>query len=122
MLSHFAMDAIPHHDFAIHDHASRAYLRLLVLDAVACFILVALLVYGQPRHWLLAVLCAFLAAAPDFMWVKQFWRARKGVEQPVMRRLLSFHKRIQWFERPSGVIVEVLWFGCFIWLLRVVWR
>jgi len=122
LLSHFALDAISHHGAGPDAQRTEVFLWLLWLDAAACAILVSFLAYEHPRHWLLACSCAFLATAPDFMWIKQFRRARKALPQPPKRGLLLFHKQIQWFERPIGWVTEVIWFGGFAWLLHAVWR
>ena len=122
LLSHFALDAIPHHGTGSDSQRTGAFLWLLWLDAAACGILVSVLAYSRPGHWLLAAFCAFLATAPDFMWIKQFWRAKKALPQPSKRGLLLFHKQIQWFERPVGWVTEATWFGGFVWLLHTAWR
>jgi hypothetical protein len=122
VLSHFVLDSIPHHGRDKAESAGKLFVVVLVLDAIACLALVAILAYGQPRHWLLAAFCAFLATAPDFMWVNRFRRARKHQSQPARAGLLRFHKGIQWFEHPIGWVVEVTWFGGFVWLLRAIWR
>ncbi|HSX45413.1 MAG TPA: hypothetical protein VLG27_00220 [Candidatus Saccharimonadia bacterium] len=115
--SHFVCDAIPHYDGLparptplmkqrwIH---SKLFKKLLVADAALCLVLVAVLADLEPAHWLLAAVCAFAAAAPDFLWIPRFL-ARKAKPQ----KLTGFNKfagGIQWFQRPIGAVVEVAWF------------
>jgi len=122
LLSHFAVDAIPHHDFAQPEHGSRRYMLLLVGDGVACLGLVSILAAWQPEHWLLACVCAFLATSPDLMWTNVFLRARRGQRPRQKNRLMRFHSRVQWFEKPIGALMEMVWFADMCWLLYFVGR
>ena len=117
-LSHFALDAIPHFGERKKDHGSKNFRDLLILDALLCFGLVLLLAIWQPKHWLQAVICAFLAASPDFMWVGKYLRARAGQkEHPTKNLVMHFHSKIQWFERPIGLAVELTWVPAMVLLL-----
>lgn len=112
-LSHFALDAIPHwrpdHDKR-HWMKSGNFVKLLVLEATLCFLLVLALALTRPYHWLVAAVCAFLAASPDLFWVKKFLTVRRsGKLLPNKNLFWRFHGLIQWFERPSGAVVEAVW-------------
>jgi hypothetical protein len=109
-VSHFALDAIPHHGSKTKILHTARFRNVLLVDAFLCVALVLALAIIQPRHWLLAIICAFLAASPDFMWIGKFIHARKEKEiKPNKSLAARFHGKIQWFERPVGVIVEVVW-------------
>ena len=118
--SHFVLDALPHHgstgavDKVI---SSPKFARNLAIDASLCIILVAILFLSQPVNWLLAAACAFLATSPDLEWTANFFRARAGkkmkkIKDPIGR----LHAKVQWFQKPIGAIVEIVWFvdGVFI--------
>ncbi len=116
LVSHFACDAIPHYDAdfrrlsVVEWVSSKKFRRLLYIDALLCFSLVVLLAVRQPIHWPLVALCAFLAAAPDFMELKRFVRARSNKSwQPP--KFVQFAEDIQWFHKPIGAVVEVAWFA-----------
>jgi len=110
--SHFVLDAIPHHGSQTEHPGilrSRLFMVGLLFDALLCVLLVFLLAGRHPLHWLLAALCAFLAASPDFLWFKRFQLAN----QHKAWRPGWFGKwahDIQWFQRPIGFSVEIAWF------------
>ena len=115
VLSHYVCDAIPHYgDGKEGDQAllSKAFVASLWADALLCGLLVLVLAWQGPTNWLLAAACAFAAAAPDFASISGFLRVKRG--QPFVTKTtgwyIRFAKKIQWFERPSGAIVEVVWF------------
>ena len=117
-LSHFALDAIPHFGERRKEHAGKNFHDLLILDTLLCFGLVLVLAIWRPRHWLLAAFCAFLATSPDFMWVGKYLRARAGHKaKPVKNIVMRFHGKIQWFERPLGLAVELAWAPAMVLLL-----
>jgi hypothetical protein len=110
-LSHFVCDAIPHYGNDAVKLWSHNFLRLLVTDASLCVALVAVLAYYHPIHWLLASLCAFLATSPDLLWIPTFiygLRNHRSQKQSKMEHLLG-PDGIQWFQRPIGAVVEVVW-------------
>lgn len=121
LASHYAMDAIPHHDFAKQDYNGPKFKYTLIADTIACFLLVVLLAIWQPQYWVLACFCAFLATAPDLMSINHYLKTRSGkVWKPGL--YMRFASRIQWFERPIGGFVEIVWFAAASWLLYVVGR
>lgn len=120
--SHFALDSIPHYTDERLKISSKRFVYLLLVDAFLCFLLVTMLALVRPDQWLLAALCAFLATSPDFMWVGKFLRARRGeAEQALTNPIMRFHSRIQWFTRPVGAVVELVWLvGASVLLANVV--
>jgi hypothetical protein len=109
--SHFVCDALPHFGstkpHAIRTEGFRTY---LIIEASLCFLIVLTLAVLQPTHWLLAAVCAFLAASPDLFWINRYWRARHGRKwRPSL--FARFARGIQWFQRPIGAVVEVAWFA-----------
>ena len=120
ILSHFICDALPHFG-TIQDPAGKNWFkRLLVLDASLCIVIVIVLAYNHPRHWLIAAISAFLATSPDLMWINKFRRSQAGikrVDRPPL--LLRIHASVQWFEKPIGAIFEVAWAIMTIILLKL---
>jgi hypothetical protein len=122
--SHFICDAIPHYDgvpakptLAMKQqwHKSNLFRRLLYVDALLCLALVILLAAQGPQHWLLACICAFAAAAPDFLWIPRYLKRDK--KPTALTGFNKFAGQIQWFQRPIGVLVEVAWFAAGIIVL-----
>lgn len=121
VVSHFVMDAIPHHGGSQSDDQtirSRWFNLMLVTDAVLCAALVVVLASKQPLNWQLAAVCAFLAAAPDFL---SFNRYIKTIRRKPVRlsHFVQWTRDIQWFERPIGAVVEIAWFAAALVLLSV---
>ncbi len=108
LLSHLVCDMIPHFGADAAKIKTTAFAAYLVIDALLCVLLVSVLLVSGVSHWLLAAVCAFVATAPDFIWIRRFVAARHNTTfHP--NRLEMFLKRIQWFERPSGAVVELVW-------------
>lgn len=118
--SHFVLDAIPHHNTAKGEMADAAFSLILVIDGLLCVGLVGLLAVWQPVHWQLAMIGAFLAASPDFMWLPNYLRAHHHQTLVEGRGILKFHGIIQWFQRPIGGFVELAWFASASWALYVI--
>lgn len=120
--SHFLLDAVPHYGPRYGDAAvsTKLFTGGLLIDMVACVALVLILIVSQPWQWLVACLCSFVATLPDVGWLPGYLRAqsKKGSFTPEGQgRVLRFAKRIQWFEKPIGVLVEVAWFVATVLLL-----
>lgn len=100
-LSHFVLDSLPH--FGRHKAYktwSKAFLKLLSLDAFLCFGVLALAVILHPDQWLLISVCAFMATLPDWLWNAKYILH-------VDNWFFRFHSWIQWGERPWGFWIEV---------------
>ena len=111
-VSHFVCDAIPHYGNKNVPIWGKSFRLYLVFDALLCVALVGLLAFNHPVHWLLASICAFLATSPDFLWLKRFIYAGKHRRNPAKLsriEVLLGDKGIQWFQRPIGAVVEVVW-------------
>ncbi|HSX23855.1 MAG TPA: hypothetical protein VLE74_02030 [Candidatus Saccharimonadales bacterium] len=108
-LSHFLLDAIPHYG-SPKGATARGFATYLMSDASLCFLLVVILLVAQPVGWIAAVVCAFVATSPDFMWVGEFLGAQNGKKpKKPTYALARFHNWVQWFERPVGWVVEAAW-------------
>lgn len=110
LASHFICDAIPHYGAGPQVIATKKFKQQLIVEALLCGLIVAVLVGLRPENWLIAALAAFVATSPDFMWINKFRRAQAGrPERGEQAIILRFHAFIQWFERPSGAVVEIAW-------------
>ncbi|MDL2363441.1 MAG: hypothetical protein QFB86_03635 [Patescibacteria group bacterium] len=110
--SHYLCDMLPHFGRNREDTEelkSIFFRNLLYLDALMCGILVSAIAYIHPVYWKQAVLCAFLAAAPDFLSAPKYFTVRRNKKwKPSLYS--RFASSIQWFERPIGAFVEIAWF------------
>lgn len=117
-LSHFACDAIPHYDPPGEGNQERLgsprFIRELIISAFICLGIVACLALTRPHDWLLASVCAFLAASPDLFWMPRFiHRLRTGKDRPPRGWFLHFHSWIQWRTGPDLWWLETIWFVVF---------
>lgn len=117
LASHFLLDMLPH--FGVHEHDSAKRNRhplfryILVIDLALVASLLALLPFvlkGMVSSWVL-LLGMVLAWIPDALWVGHFVKHKKTGLMPALGKIGRFHQKIQWFERPLGIIMEILFFG-----------
>jgi len=111
LASHYVLDALPHYGGGLPENEelnSPVFRGLLLADICLCPLFILLLAVQRPQHWILAAICAFIAAAPDLASINTYLRARRG-ETPKPNRYTRFAHGIQWFERPLGGVVEVAW-------------
>ena len=112
VLSHFVLDALPH--FKVNQPEDKLlkstwFRNYLVVEALLCFSLVVVLFIARPAYWFVPALCAFLAAAPDLLSFNKYLKTRRG--QPWKPGwYVKFAGGIQWFQRPIGAVVEIVWF------------
>lgn len=118
-LSHFVCDAIPHYDPSMSEDEGRIMSKQfivvqLIIGAFLCLALVVILALVRPRSWLLAAICAFLAASPDMFWIPRFIHALRTHKDNLRRGwFLRFHAFVQWKTAPRFWVVEAVWFGVF---------
>lgn len=119
LLSHFVLDAIPHFKPRGAGESFMKGLKFqnyLIAEALICFVIVIALFVTDPPNWQLAAVCAFVAAAPDLISAKRYFRARAG-KKYTPGRYVRFASGIQWFEKPIGGVVEVAWFIAMVIIL-----
>ena len=106
LASHFALDMLPHYgEDPRAPSGSRPYHIRIVVDGLASL---ALLVYVSsqfPVYTGVIVLGAFFAILPDFFWPFALYIKNNNP----LWKFLRFHKRIQNFESPRGIYLEIVW-------------
>jgi len=125
-ISHFLLDMVPHFGVEESDTAERnnhpIFRTVLFIDLAILFaalLCVPILFSGEVSWWvlLLGMLSAWI---PDAVWLMHYWYDYKGHVRKEPNRLTKFHQKIQWFEEPHGLIVEVLWLTGAVAVLFVV--
>lgn len=118
--SHFALDALPHFGFAGQSGIGqglrrRASLTVIWFDVVSWLLLMYFFI-GQP-WWLWAA--ALAAVSPDIAWAYRFiFKEKWGKLAPGPTNSFNrFHQKIQKYERPWGIFIEIAWFILFLSLL-----
>lgn len=120
LASHYICDALPHFGFSEQQKAkilrSNSFRKYLYAEAAICILLVVLLAASQPSNWLVAAICAFVAASPDFLSINRYLKQRAG-KKWTPGLYSRFSHGIQWFERPIGAVVELAWFAAGVVIL-----
>lgn len=112
VLTHYAMDALPHFGQRNNEAAALNRLKwLLPLDAAVALAVLLALFFARPPYWLLAVAAGVLCASPDLLRVGRFTRfLHRGEIVRANDWQARFHRYIQWGEWLWGAWVELAWF------------
>lgn len=115
LLSHFLLDTLPHFGVLASDTPERnshpLFRKVLHTDiilAVLALIVLPILLHDVV-HWFVVVLGMLAAWVPDTVWISHFIHDHKGWERKAPHWLTRFHQKIQWFEKPPGLITEIAW-------------
>jgi hypothetical protein len=114
-LSHFILDALPHYGIPnlTRDNA-RPWAIILAMDTV---LTLSLLVYFVTIEQYGMFACAIAALSPDIVWFKKLYWTRSLDFISDSNWLTNFHHRIQQYERPWGLYLEVLLAAALLYLL-----
>ncbi len=114
--SHFVLDTFPHFGLkldVLERNKNKAYKTVISVDIpliILSLIIVPILVKPVVPMWLTFV--SMLAAiGPDFAWVYRYINEVRTQTFMKPNRFNKFHKTIQRFESPHGLIVEVIYLG-----------
>jgi hypothetical protein len=114
-LSHFVLDAAPHFGFK-----GPGGLDTLFKHRISYFVLIPTILYLIFGTGIWVFLAAILAFSPDFVWIGRyiFWE-RRGANPPKYTEgaITRFHARIQWGERPWGIIIDIIWLSLMITMI-----
>lgn len=119
-VSHFAFDALPHFGFNNKGYGEALkHKTLIIIEETINLGLLAVVLFMLRGHGWLVYAAALIAVSPDAMWPPRYLLyERKGLEPPPAGPITRFHQRIQWFEKPIGVISEAIFCGILLVLLN----
>jgi hypothetical protein len=101
LASHFVLDVIPHFGgHPIYEWGHKHFFKLIALDAVLCVAGVGLTLWLAPQAAIAIFLGVAFAMLPDLTLIHYYTHGKPK------NWLHDFHLGIQWFERPSGILVE----------------
>lgn len=105
--SHFLLDALPHFGLPDAELRSKKFLYILLFDATLAVVSTLILAWVWQEIALLLIVCAFLAASPDLMWIYYEY-----INKPLKKKhvLPRFHSWVQWSQTGHGMILEAAWF------------
>ena len=117
-LSHFLLDAIPHFGLPESELKTKRFFMILGSDAFFAVVTTLLVAWAWQELALLVIVCAFLAASPDLMWIYYQYSGRRFKYK---HALPKFHAWVQWSQTGSGLMAytELLWFIIFFPLLII---
>jgi hypothetical protein len=121
LAAHFAVDAIPHWNYAVIGRLREVIMRADLVLSLALLVALAL-VLASPG-WLV-VACGLLCMAPDAMWLPEILQGKPPVihRSTMVGRMREFHRKVQWQEFANGLYVEAVWFGVVITLILKIGR
>lgn len=106
--SHFLLDAFPHYtDHSIDVKSKKFFTHILIPDAILAVVSTLILAVIWSEIWWLIILCSFLAASPDLMWI---YYEYVNPKLKIVHKIPRFHHWIQWWTKPSGIIIEIAWY------------
>lgn len=105
VVSHFLLDMLPHYGlpYKLRDR-SKLWKPLFIADfiATAALIIIPVSIQNYPM-----LICGVLAVLPDFVWVMHFIKKRTFDLGEHTNWYTKYHAKIQRYERPWGVWVEM---------------
>ena len=108
--SHFVLDALPHFGWSGQGYGELFRHRLFYVGEGLDFIgLVVLVLTINFAVWT-TLAAVILAVSPDFEWPYRYFLFERRGLRPPSTFLTKFHQKIQWGERPWGIVVEVVFF------------
>jgi hypothetical protein len=109
-VSHYVLDSLPHFGAGPGFIKTNIFKFMLLADFCLCLLLVIILAVSNTHHWFIISLCAFLATSPDLFWINNYRYALKNKLIDWKPGLHSrFASKIQWYEKPLGGLVELIW-------------
>src|SRR6185369_1913079 len=120
--SHLVLDAVPHFGYdPIKGKLEAPLFKVFgVLDFTASSIVTLAACLAWPHRALNILIGVIGADLPDLTYIPVVLFTRARIERwfPFYRPMLTFLTRIQWYEKPSGLITEVVWASLMLWLLQ----
>lgn len=103
-LSHFLLDALPHfHHQSFGDTFKRPYSKrfknVIIFDTIVSIVTITAVLFIWRNSVLSVAIGIFFSMLPDFTW--PLHGKIKSLE-----RFFKMHIKIQWAERPWGILVE----------------
>lgn len=117
LVSHFALDILPHYGYGDIPREQRDkqnnFILKQTIDTYCALGLIWLVPYLLRNHQtpIVTVVCMLVAFVPDAIWSVHYVLAQRTGKYRELNRFNRFHKAIQWCERSWGIYVEALWFA-----------
>ena len=110
--SHFVLDSVPHFGFKTDGFATVFKHKISYFALSLEVVMFVLLAYLIRNAGVWVFVGALVAGSPDSVWLARYfvWE-RQGKNPPSYTNgpLTRFHGKIQWCERPWGLVVDIIW-------------
>lgn len=101
-LSHFLLDILPHFGgHPAYTWGHKHFSKIIVSDGIVTALVIGFILFAVPQLALPVILGVVFAMIPDALLVPYYLSGKKP------HWFHDFHLKIQWFERPSGALVEL---------------
>lgn len=110
LMSHFALDALPHWDYKVPG-GNRKRQLVMAGDLMLAFLVLSTLSFLLVEQWWVMLLAGMLAIAPDAMWLPEILNNRplKMKGSDLLSKARRLHSRVQWSETARGLYFEIFW-------------
>jgi len=112
LMSHFALDGLPHYSDEKVVYTDFKFKLILGADAYIAALCLFLVLLLHPVHMWIIIAGGVLAASPDLMWLPDFIAALRNQPKPAYGPIRQFHHKVQWWTKPKGAYIEGIWFAC----------
>lgn len=105
LVSHFILDSLPHYGIPHNQRNGLVWRLTTIFDFFFSWGFLGYVLLS--RHDWAMFACGITAASPDFIWVARIVRTRSFDLSKNKSRFTKWHARIQRYERPWGIWVEL---------------
>lgn len=104
-VSHFALDSLPHYGIEhVKRDKSKAWKIIYLVDFVLAWGLAVLAIrWGRYDMFI----CGLVSCSPDFFWVLRVVKTHSFNLSANKSRFTKWHAKIQHYERPWGIYLEL---------------
>jgi hypothetical protein len=104
--SHFVLDAMPHYGIVHRQRNNSATYKLIVFSDT--FIALSIAASAALLHKWRMEAFGWWAYSPDAFWVIYYFTHHRNLNLKPRSRFMRFHMRIQRYERPWGIAVDLM--------------
>ncbi len=103
--SHFVLDALPHYGIPLDQRNKSSTYRAIVYTDIFVALSIAMIAIVF-RKWNMEIV-GWTAYSPDVIWVQHYYKQNRTLHIETKNKFMEFHRKIQLFERPWGILVEI---------------
>jgi len=103
--SHFVLDSLPHYGIPLKKRNETLVYRFIVYSdtLVALFIAATAVILHK---WNMEI-TGWVAYSPDALWVVHYYKQDKNLHIKTKNKFMEFHRAIQRWERPWGILIDL---------------